>query len=121
MEPLFNQNCELVGWMRLDEHIFDLDMNWVAYISNNHAWSAETGNWLGPIDVATCLDQNGKPLVWSPISDIRGTVRPIRPVRAVRSVRPVRPVRPVLPVRPVRPIAPVGGWSQLTWQQWLAQ
>ncbi|WP_419183297.1 4-fold beta flower protein [Pseudomonas monteilii] len=45
--PLFDQNCELIGWMDPGRHIFDTDMNWIAYLSSNHTWSAETGNWLG--------------------------------------------------------------------------
>jgi hypothetical protein len=47
VEQLRDQNNELVGWMRLGEHIFDVDMNWIAYISNGHVWSVATGNWCG--------------------------------------------------------------------------
>ena len=121
MFPLFNKNCDLVAWVEPDEHIFDTDMNWVAYISNEHAWSVQTGNWLGPVIGLTFLDQNGKPVAWNPEQSIETTLRPIRPVRAIRAIRPIRPIRPVRPIRPIRPVTPVGGWSALTWQQWLSE
>ena len=119
--PLFDPNAELVGWMWPGEHIFDTDMNWAAYIGNDHAWSAETGNWLGPIKELNCLDRTGRIVAWSREGRVVGSVRPVRPVRAVRAVRPVRPVHPVHPVRPVRPVSPVGGWSAMSWVGWLSQ
>jgi len=47
--PLFNKDCELVGWIEPDEHIFDTSMQWVAYVRNDHAWSTDSGNWLGAV------------------------------------------------------------------------
>ncbi|GAH33871.1 unnamed protein product, partial [marine sediment metagenome] len=55
MEPLFDKDCELVGWIDPMRHIFDTNMNWVAYISNGHVWSSETENWLGPVLGLLCL------------------------------------------------------------------
>jgi hypothetical protein len=46
-----------VGWIDPGKHIFDQNMNWVAYISHNHAWSAETGNWLGLLVLHVQPDQ----------------------------------------------------------------
>jgi len=37
MHPLFDKDCELVGWIDPMNHIFDTDMNWVAYVSGGHA------------------------------------------------------------------------------------
>ncbi len=47
MTPLFDQNCDLAAWFEPGRHIFDPDMNWVAFEANGHIWSAATGNWLG--------------------------------------------------------------------------
>lgn len=121
LEPLFNKDCELVGWMRPNQHVFDTGMNWVAYIRNNHAWSAETGNWLGPVNGLLCLDTSGKVVLWNPKEKVLGTSRPPRPARAPRSPRPPRPPRPARPPRPPRPPIPVGGWSNLSFGSWLSQ
>lgn len=93
MVALFNKDCHLIGWMKEShDHIFDTEINWVAYIKNGHAWSVATGNWCGPVNGFTCLDQAGKVVAWNPTQIPQGSARPIRPVRAVRAVRPVRPV-----------------------------
>jgi hypothetical protein len=122
MIPLFDKDPELVGWIsdRFD-HIFDTDMNWVAYISNGHAWSAKTGNWCGPVNGFTCLDQAGKVVAWTPTQSPKGTAGAVKPVRAVRPASPVRPATPVRPARPVKPAAPVGGWSALKFSDWASQ
>lgn len=49
LKSLFDNICELIGWIEPNNHIYDIDMNWIAYISNNHAWSSETGDWIGPV------------------------------------------------------------------------
>lgn len=121
MYPLFDKNCDLVGWLELGEHIFDTEMNWVGYISGGNVWSAETGDWLGPIMGLTCLDRNGKPILWNPDKTIQTSMRPISPIRATRAIRPIRPIRPINPIRPIRPIVPIGGWSELSWNEWCNQ
>jgi hypothetical protein len=122
MKPLFNKDSELVGWMNDNhEHIFDTNMNWVAYISNGHAWSAKTGNWCGPVNGYNCLDRNGKVVAWSIGQIVQGSVTPVTPVRAVKAVTPIKPVKPVNPVKPVKPLTPVGGWSVLTFSAWVNQ
>lgn len=112
LQPLFDRDCELIGWLKPNEHIFDSDMNWVAYISNGHVWAETTGNWIGPINDLVCLDTNGKVIAWSRGASIRGSARPARPARAARKARPARPARPA---------TPVGGWSQLSISEWLEQ
>ena len=69
MFPLFDKDSELVGWTDPGKHIFDQDMNWVAYISHNHAWSAETGNWLGLLVLHVQPDQLDllRPLAGGPV------------------------------------------------------
>ncbi|THV31193.1 4-fold beta flower protein [Rhizobium rosettiformans] len=121
MFALFNRNCELVGWIEPDEHIFDTDMNWVAYLSGGHGWSAATGNWLGPVDGLLCLDRSGRPVAWNPEERVEGTARPGRPSRAARAARPGRPARPARPSRPSRPATPAGGWSSETFSDWIGK
>lgn len=121
LKPLFNNNSELVAWIRPNEHIFNRDMEWVAYLSNGHAWSVKTGNWIGPVHGIVCLDTSGKVIVWNPDGDISGTSKPVRPARAARSARPARPAKPARPSRPARPAQPIGGWSNLSVTQWLNQ
>lgn len=121
MFPLFDKDSELVGWMDPGKHIFDQNMNWVAYISHNHAWSAETGNWLGPVPGLICLDTSGRVVAWNPKEHISGTARPARPARAARAARPSRPARSARPARPARPATPAGGWSSLSFWGWLSQ
>jgi len=64
--PLFDQDCELMAWIEPGRHIFDSDMNWIAYLANNQAWSAESGNWLGAVRGLLCMDNSGKPVLWNP-------------------------------------------------------
>jgi len=99
IDPLFDRNLHLVGWIDPNRHIFDLDLNWVAYISGGNVWSPRSGAWLGPIDGRACMDQQGNPVAWNPKD-------PVRIVRAP-SFRPFRPLRPLAPLRPIRPVLPL--------------
>jgi hypothetical protein len=119
--PLFDKDCDLVAWISPNAHIFDTDMNWVAYISNGHAWSSETGNWLGPVIGLLCLNQSGQPVAWNPKEGVKGTSRPSRPSRASRASRPSRPSSPSRPSRPSRPSTPSGGWAAESFFAWLGQ
>ena len=112
MEPLFDENCELVGWMDPMRHIFDTDLNWVAYVSGGQAWSTETGNWCGPVPGLIYLNQSGRVVAWNPKERIADTARPARPARAARAARPARPARPT---------CPAGGWSDHSFWVWLSQ
>jgi len=42
LHQLFDKDCNLVAWIEPGKHIFDVEMNWIAYIANGHAWSAKT-------------------------------------------------------------------------------
>lgn len=121
MTPLFSPDCDLVGWKQDGNHIFDTDMNWVAYISNGHVWSAQSGNWLGPIHGGCVLDHAGKVVAWSSGQPVSGTMAPMRPMKAMRAMSPMRPMRPMMPMRPMRPMVPMGGWSSNSWASWIAQ
>lgn len=121
MKPLFDKECELVGWIDPQHHIFKTDMDWVAFWAGGHAWSAESGDWLGPVRGLVCLDQAGRVVAWNPDARVAGTSRPTRPSRASRASRPSRPSRPSSPLRPSRPSTPSGGWSELSFWGWLDQ
>src|SRR5947208_92396 len=86
MIALYDPEVLLVGWLEPDQHIFDTGMNWAAFISNGHAWSSQTGNWLGPIHGVNCLDRQGRVVAWSPAGPIEGTLAPITPIRAIRAI-----------------------------------
>ncbi len=121
MLAMFDRNSDLVGWMDPGRHIWDTDVNWIAYIAGGHAWSAATGNWLGPINGVNCLDHSGRVVAWNPAGTVAGTARPARPARAARAARPARPARPARLARPARPAVPAGGWSSLTFPAWVSQ
>lgn len=119
--PLFDKNCALVGWIAPREHIFDTNMDWVAYVVAGNAWSAESGDWLGAVAGLLCRDHSGKPVAWNPAEGVTGTSRPASPARAARSARPARPAKPAIPARPAKPATPAGGWSTLSFFAWLDQ
>ncbi len=119
--PLFDKDCNLVAWVEPEKHIFDTKMKWIAYISSDHVWSSESGNWLGPIKGLTCLDTDGKVFAWSPSCKIEGSPRNFRPARAFKPARPFSPARPFAPPRPFKPPTPSFGWSRLTLSEWLSQ
>jgi hypothetical protein len=119
LTPLFSPGCDLVGWMQPHKFLFDADMAYVAFLTNGHAWSARSGLWLGPVIGSHVFDIEGRPVAWNPREPLRGVGKPLRPVNVVRAVSPVRPARPVMPPRPLAaPVLP-GGWSPLTFAEWL--
>ena len=89
MISIFDRDTDLIAWLNNDaRHLFGTDMNWVAYISGGHLWSADTGNWLGPLRGTTLLDQAGRPVGWHPGDGVASSARPARPARAARAARP---------------------------------
>jgi len=120
--PLFDKNCDHVGWIKPGNHIFNTDMAWVAYLVKDHAWSAHTGNWLGPVnDLLCCQDRYGRAVAWTLEEGVIDSALPTRPARAARTRRPAHPTQPGKPTRPIRPATPVGGWSPQTFLAWIEQ
>jgi hypothetical protein len=117
LKPLYNKECDLVGWLDPERHIFGTTLNWVAYISDGHAWCAISGNWAGPVNLGICLDHTGRVIAYNPEASITETSQPARPERATRAERPVRPARPTRPVRSARPVIPTDSWSPLSFIQ----
>lgn len=121
LKPLFDKNCEFIGWIEPEKHIFNQDMDWVAYISDSNAWSAVTGNWIGSVHDSVCLDTSGKIIAWSTGTNVRSISRPSRPNRAVSAPKPPRPERPEAPEKPEKPEVPADEWSSWSIGQWLHQ
>ncbi len=119
LTPLFSPACDLVGWMQRDAFVFDVDMAYVAFLAGGHAWSARSGLWIGPAIGPHLFDIHGRPVAWNPGEPLRGFGRPLRPVNVVRAVSPVRPPQPVTPARPLTAPALPGGWSPLSFAEWL--
>ncbi len=121
MEALFDQNCELVGWIDHGTHIYDTEMNWVACVFNRHAWSAKNSSWLGPVYGTTCLDRHGRIVAWHSKDYLYGSTNPIRPPNPLKPQRPDIPAKPPSPKKPTPPTPPPTGWSELGWAGWLGQ
>ena len=48
-------------------------------------------------------------------------MKPARPMNPRLPLHPKRPLRPRTPLPPPYPLQPAGGWSKLTWPQWLGK
>ena len=122
MLPLFDQETELVGWLNAnDGNVFDTEVQWVAFVQNGHAWSAETGNWLGAVNGITMLDQDGRPVAWSTEQAPKGTMKPPTPPPPMMPLKPLTPLNPFNPLQPMHPLIPIGGWSDMSWEEWIKQ
>ena len=121
LNPLFDKNLELVGWVDSGTYIFDTAMNWVAFVANEHAWSAHNVHWLGPVKGMLCMDALGKPVAWNPQEGVSSILPPLRPPRASLIVAPQLPEQPAAPEAPAKPAPPRRGWSTLSFEQWLSQ
>lgn len=121
MIPLFNAQSEHVGWIYGD-NIFDVLWNWIAFMDHLHTFSTRTLSWLGPFSEGSLRDRNSKPVAWREgLPPSRG-LQPSLPVR--KPSRPVTPFiawRPAPPATPPVPFTPIGGWSPLSWQDWMSQ
>ncbi len=119
--PLFDKNSNLVTWVKDNEHIFDTNMQWVAFIEKGHAWSAKDARWLGQFKDNNCMDKQGRVFAWNNRQTLRGSIRLTEPSRPTLATRPCTPTRPSTPTRPMVPIRPLHGWSPYSLREWLAQ
>jgi ribosomal protein S18 acetylase RimI-like enzyme len=119
MTPIFNGDNHLVAWFD-GTYVFDLNTDWVAFHSHGHVF-ASTGGWLGALHQGSFLDHEGRPVAWLTGGRPMGGMRPSAPMNAMRPMAPKRPLRPRTPLPPSRPLPPSGGWSELTWQEWLGK
>jgi hypothetical protein len=121
LEPLFDLHSNMVGWILPGRHVFDRQMNWVAYLSEGHAWSVATGNWIGEVPGLVCLDREGRVVASAPGQSPDAGASPRRPPRKARVPRPPEPSRPPNPPRPPMGPTPPGGWSRLRFSDWAGQ
>ena len=121
IHPLYNSACSLVGWIDRAGYIFDPDMNWVAYIDRNNGWACGTNEWLGPVNGTICMDRGGRVVSWSVGQKLLGDpFNHRRPPTPRKPSPPQSYLRPMLSTPPL-PAAPLGGWSPLTFEQWINQ
>jgi hypothetical protein len=118
LEPLFSRDCDLVGWLEPDRYVFDREMNCIAFIVDRQAWSASGDRWLGGVNGLNLCDRAGKPVAWS-APPVAGTAAGMVQKRPMLPKAPMRPVKPLAPVRPLRPDAPRGGWSAISFADWV--
>jgi hypothetical protein len=123
MTPIYTQNSRLVGWLDEEEkYVFGINLEWVAFLSAGHAFSAQA-KWLGAFfSENTFQDRQGRPVAWlqntQPLGDVAPPPPPAPPVPP-----PPPPPTPQSdpPFPPFTPMHPFGGYSQLSWQEWLRQ
>lgn len=120
MVPLYNRDVRRVGWLDAESgHIFGTNMDWLAYVSDDHAWSASTGAWLGPMNVFNCLDRDGRVVAWTPAAPVESAAPTLPRGQPKKPPRPLTPPTPEPPLMPARPPVPQRGWSTRSWTTWL--
>jgi ribosomal protein S18 acetylase RimI-like enzyme len=119
MTPLFDANVHLVGFFD-GTYVFDLANEWVAFHDRGNVFACG-GRWLGPLNEGTLQDQDGRAVAWLAGSRPATGRKPPRPMNAKRPLHPKRPLRPRTPLPPPQPMQPGGGWSPLSWAQWLGR
>ncbi|KRT17888.1 hypothetical protein ASU31_00920 [Pedobacter ginsenosidimutans] len=121
MTALFNKDTDLVGWLSDDKkNIFNTKMEWVAFVSSDSSvWNVSKKNWRGHLYGNNIRDFNGKTLFWNPDTPIENTYAPYRPYTPYTPYRPYTPYTPYTPYRPYRPYTPTGGWSHLSWDEFV--
>jgi ribosomal protein S18 acetylase RimI-like enzyme len=117
MTPLFDANLRPVAFFD-GTYLFDIGNQWVAFHDRGHVF-ARSGRWLGPFKDGTCQDQDGLAVAWLAGSQPTTGMKPARPMNPRLPLHPRRPLRPRTPLPPPYPLQPAGGWSKLTWAQWL--
>jgi len=86
-----------------------LDLKWIAFVEGGNIFNSTTLNWLGPYVDGSLIDTTGKPVAW------------LENTTPVGTFKPIKPFKPFDPFKPFKPFNPLGGWSNLTFKQWLAQ
>lgn len=117
MTPVFDRHCSLVAWFD-GQHIFDLNLNWIAFANGGNLFAASNSNWLGLLKDGSLIDRRGRPVAWVRGSSPGGTLKPLKPMKPLKPPKPLRPLLPLKPLKPLKPLTPLGGWSNLTWDDW---
>lgn len=121
LSELFDKDCRPVAWTD-GQNVFDRELAWVAFVSQGNAFSIEGSIWLGPVKGLSHQDRAGKVVAWNPMEPPANSV-----VVAAPGARPTKPMAPGRPLSPVStpvshpPREPLGGWSGLSFEDWLNQ
>jgi hypothetical protein len=116
MTPIFDRNAEHVGWVSEDwQYVFGAEMRWIGYIHRGDAWSASTGDWVGPVLDGNFYDRSGHPIAWTkpPLVQQGAFKKPLQPLRPLP---PQEPEKPPAPGRPEKPPALIGAWSSTSFR-----
>ena len=119
MTPIFNSDVRLVGFFD-GTYLFDLNNEWVAFHDRGHVFACG-GRWLGPLKDGTFQDRDGWAVAWLAGSRPATGMKPPAPMNPKLPLHPKRPLRPRTPLPPAHPMQPGGGWSKLTWAQWMGR
>ena len=121
MKGIFDKNCVLVGWIDQDSMmIFGTNLAWIAFSVKGNVFNTRC-NWLGAFVKGTFVDHNGHPVAWIDGATPVPTGMLSRPITPLRPLVPLMPLMPLRPLHPLRPLTPIGGWSKLTWNNYIAQ
>lgn len=118
MVPVFDKAKRLVGWFD-DGHLYSAQLEWVAFRDGGHLFSSTSCKWLGQIESGSLRDREGKVVAWIEGARPSSGLRPLQPLTPFRPLQPLRPLKPLNPLTPLVPLTPLGGWSSLSWEQWL--
>ena len=119
MTPIFNADIRLVGFFD-GTYLFDANNDWVAFHDRGNVFACG-GRWLGPLKDGTFQDHDGLAVAW--LAGARPTtgMKPPQPMNPKLPLHPKRPLRPRTPLPPQVPMQPSGGWSKLSWAQWMGR
>ncbi len=117
MTPVYDANVRLVGFFD-GAFLYDLSNEWIAFHDRGNVF-AVGGRWLGPLQAGTFLDLDGRAVAWLAGSRPATGMKPAAPMNPKRPLPPKRPLRPRKPLPPSVPMQPGGGWSRLSWAEWM--
>ncbi|MFL6697665.1 MAG: GNAT family N-acetyltransferase [Vitreoscilla sp.] len=119
MTPVFDAQVRLVGFFD-GSCLFDTGNDWVAFHDRGNVFD-RSGHWLGPLSDGTFQDHDGRAVAWLAGSRPATGMKPARPMSPKMPLHPKRPLQPRTPLPPPWPLQPGGGWSSLSWNQWMGQ
>lgn len=119
MTPIFDKDSLLSGWFD-GQNLYDLNMDWAGFITGGNAFESGAVSWLGQVRGDVFLDRDGKPVAWMNKAKPAGTLKPLRPLKPLKPLRPLKPLKPIKPLKPLVKLTPTGGWSRLSYQDWIS-
>lgn len=120
MNAIFDKKCILVAWLYEDKYIFDKDMRWIGFIQDEYIFNNRC-RWLGGFYKHTVVDKAGKAIAWEEGYSPRSRLSLITPLIPLIPLTPLNPLTPLTPLTPLIPLVPQGGWSALSWDNFLNQ